>query len=199
MKIPYKFKKIFPNLLTGFRLIVAPIIIILGLMGKVNIVLILTIVACLTDLFDGFFARKWSVSSQFGAKLDAISDKVFAASLMISLTGKIKTLWILIILEITIALINLYFYYKINKSETLMIGKIKTTSLFICIVISFLYLYFHKFYFLLRGFIYMTINLQVLSGISYIINFIKKVQASKENTLENVIAHKQIMNEKEDA
>ena len=195
MKMPYKFKKIFPNLLTGFRLIIAPIIIILGLMEKVNIVLILTIVACLTDLFDGFFARRWDASTQFGAKLDAVSDKVFATSLLISLTKKIKPLWILIILEISIALVNLYFYSKMHKSKTLMIGKIKTTSLFICIVISFFYLFFHKFYFLLNGFIYMTLNLQILTGSSYIIHFIRKVKGKNELDLKNIQAHKQIMEE----
>ncbi len=145
MKIPYKFKKVFPNVLTGFRLGIAPIIIILGLMGKVNIVLLLTILSCLTDLFDGYFARKWDVSS----------------------------LWILITLEVSIALINLYFYSKTHKSETLLIGKMKTTSLFICIVISFFYLFFHKLHFLLNGFIYMTLNLQILAGSSYIIHFPK--------------------------
>lgn len=195
MKIPYKFKKFFPNVLTGFRLVIAPIIIILGLMGKVNIVLLLTILSCLTDLFDGYFARKWNVSSQFGAKLDAISDKVFAISLLISLTKNIKSLWILIILEVSIALINLYFYSKTHKSETLLIGKMKTTSLFICIVISFFYLFFHKLHFLLNGFIYMTLNLQILAGSSYIVHFIKKTKEKKENTLENVKAHKQIMEE----
>jgi CDP-diacylglycerol--glycerol-3-phosphate 3-phosphatidyltransferase len=195
MKIPYKFKKVFPNVLTGFRLGIAPIIIILGLMGKVNIVLLLTILSCLTDLFDGYFARKWDVSSQFGAKLDAISDKVFAISLLISLTKNIKSLWILITLEVSIALINLYFYSKTHKSETLLIGKMKTTSLFICIVISFFYLFFHKLHFLLNGFIYMTLNLQILAGSSYIIHFIKKAKEKEENTLENVKAHKQIMEE----
>lgn len=195
MKIPYKFKKIFPNLLTGFRLVIAPIILILGLMGKEHIVLILTIIACLTDLFDGFFARKWDVSTQFGAKLDAVSDKIFAISLLISLTKKIKLLWIIILLEIAIALINLYFYSKMHKSETLMIGKIKTTCLFLCIVISFFYLFFHKFYFLLHGFIYMTMNLQILAGSSYIVHFIKKNKDKEKNKLKNVEAHKQIMEE----
>ena len=190
MKIPYNFKKIFPNLLTGFRLLIAPILILLGLFGKVVMVLILTILACLTDLFDGFFARKWDVSTQFGAKLDAISDKVFAASLLISLTKETTSLWILVLFEICIALCNLYFYTQLKQAKTLMIGKIKTTSLFVCIVCAFLEHFFHTFSFILRGLIYVTINLQILTGIHYILHYIKKVE---KLTLEDAEVHQKIM------
>lgn len=192
MKIPYKFKKVFPNLLTGFRLGIAPCIILLGFFEKVQIVLILTILASLTDLFDGFFARKWDVSSQFGAKLDAMSDKIFAASLLISLTKKIPLLWILVVLEIGIAIMNLFFYMKTKKAKTLMIGKIKTTFLFVCIICSFLYVFFHKFFFFLRGLIYITINLQVLSGFKYALHYI---QENKKPTLENLEVHQKVMEE----
>lgn len=192
MKIPYKFKKMLPNFLTGFRLIIAPIIIILGLLGKVEIVLILTVLACLTDLFDGFFARKWDVATQFGAKLDAVSDKVFAASLLISLTKETASLWFLVILEILIAILNLYIYAKLQNSKTLMIGKIKTTSLFVCIVCAFLEHFFHKFSLLLRGLIYVTINLQVLALINYILNYIQKLN---KPVLEDAEVHKKIMEE----
>lgn len=192
MKIPYKFKNIFPNLLTGFRLVIAPIIIILGLFGRVEMVLILTIVACLTDLFDGFFARKWNAVTQFGAKLDAISDKVFAASLLISLTKENNSLWLVVLFEICIALCNLYFYTKLKKAKTLMIGKIKTTSLFICIVCAFLEHFFHKFGFILRGLIYVTIHLQILAGISYILHYIQKIE---KPTLEDAEVHQKIVKE----
>jgi CDP-diacylglycerol--glycerol-3-phosphate 3-phosphatidyltransferase len=195
MKLPYKFKKNFPNILTSFRLVIAPIIILFGLFGNVKIVLIFTILGSITDLFDGYLARKWEVSSQFGAKLDAVSDKIFAASLLLSLTRKIPNLLIVFLFEIIIALSNLYFYKNLKKSETLMIGKIKTTSLFICIVLSFIFVFFHKFNVLVNGFIYMTLNLQVLSLISYILNYIDKMNKIKKPVLEDLEIHKEIMQE----
>lgn len=198
MKLSYKFKKTFPNILTAFRLVIAPIIIIFGLLGNVKVVLALTILGSLTDLFDGFLARRWKVVSQFGAKLDAVSDKVFAASLLLSLTRKINILIIIFILEIIIALVNLYFYQKIKKSETLMIGKIKTTSLFICIVLSFVFVFFNKLEFLLNGFVYMTLNLQILSLLSYILNCIDKIKKINKPVLEELEIHKEIMEEKDD-
>ncbi len=198
MKLPYKFKKTFPSVLTAFRLVIAPIIILFGFLGNVKVVLILTILGSLTDLFDGYFARKWEVVSQFGAKLDAVSDKVFAASLLLSLTKKIPVLLFLFVLELVIALMNLYFYKNLKKSETLMIGKIKTTSLFICIVTSFIFVFFHKFSFLVDGFVYMTLNLQILAIISYIMNYLDKMNKIKKPVLEELEIHKEIMEEDSD-
>lgn len=195
MKIPYKVKKIIPNILTGFRLVIAPIILVFGFLGHVKIVLVLTILGAITDLLDGFLARKWNVVSQFGAKLDAVSDKVFATSLLLSLVRKAPILLIVVIFEIIIAVMNLYFYKNLKKSETLFIGKVKTTSLFICIVISFIFCFFHKLEFLLNGFVYMTINLQILSIISYVLNYIDKIQKIRKPVLEELDIHKKIMEE----
>lgn len=193
MKIPYKFKKNIPNILTSFRLIIAPIILILGFLNHIKIVLVLTILGCITDLVDGFLARKWNVSSQFGAKLDAVSDKVFATSLLLSLVKKSSILIPIVVLEVIIAIMNLYFYKNLKKSETLFVGKVKTTSLFICIVISFVYAFFNKFHFLLKGFVYMTINLQFLSIVSYILNYIDKIKKINKPVLEELEIHKKLM------
>lgn len=39
--------------------------------------LVLLVLAALTDLFDGYLARKWRVASRFGAMADPLMDKVF--------------------------------------------------------------------------------------------------------------------------
>lgn len=67
----------------------APLVIIASLLTLLNLfhpsvlcligaVLLLSISA-LTDLFDGFFARKWNVTSRLGALADPLMDKVFYA------------------------------------------------------------------------------------------------------------------------
>lgn len=67
----------------------APLVIIASLLTLINVfhtsvaclvgaVLLLSI-AALTDLFDGFFARKWDVTSHLGALADPLMDKVFYA------------------------------------------------------------------------------------------------------------------------
>ena len=122
-------KKYIPNTLTILRIILTPIIMICGILKHINIVIILTIVASLTDFLDGRLARKWNVTSLVGAKLDAVADKLFAIGIIGCLITKFKILWIPFILEIIIGLANLYYHFKNNKTEYLMIGKIKTVDI----------------------------------------------------------------------
>lgn len=169
-----KIKILIPNILTSVRLVLTPIIIILGLLDKMNLVLVLILIAALTDLFDGMLARKFHTVSELGAKLDAISDKVFAIGITLSLINKLSFIKYILILEIMIGILNLYVYYKTKKTKSLMIGKIKTVFLFTLLVLCFFHIFFNKivlFKLLVNGFSYATINLQILSIIKYVINY----------------------------
>ncbi len=48
----------------------------------------LYVVAALTDVLDGYLARKWQVTSKFGALLDPIADKVLLATALILVVGE---------------------------------------------------------------------------------------------------------------
>lgn len=185
-------KENIPNILTLTRIVLTPIIIILGLLNKTNLVIILAIICALTDMLDGKLARKWNVISKKGAKLDTAADKIFGIGIIISLIRKKHLLIYILILEIIIASTNLYYYYKTNKVESLMIGKIKTTFLFLGIIFCMISLYFKVATNITNGFIYATINLQILSLIRYFINFLNNKNSI---TVENNLTHQKIMNE----
>ena len=126
-------KKNIPNILTITRIVLTFIIVILGITNHTYIAIILTIIAALTDLFDGFIARKYHLETIIGAKLDAVADKIFAIGLIACIVTRYKTLIILLILEILLACMNLYFHLKTKKTESLIILTInqplKTQSL----------------------------------------------------------------------
>ena len=68
-----------PNILTIFRIILIPIILSLILLDTQNTNLfafIAFIVASLSDYFDGYLARKYNLTSNFGTMLDPIADKL---------------------------------------------------------------------------------------------------------------------------
>ena len=174
-------KYMIPNLLTLIRICLVPIMIILSLFKAYKIVIFLAIVGALTDMLDGKLARYWHVTSLKGAKLDDIADKVFSIGLLICLVPKYKNIIIILILEILIGSLNYYYYKKTNKTETLMIGKFKTTYLFITIILYFLNIVTTKFSFLNNGFRFMTINLQILCLISYYLKYYKTTHKIKEN------------------
>lgn len=184
-----KYKTVIPNVLTLARIILTPIIIVLGIFGKLKFIIIVAILCAITDLFDGKLARKWNVVSNKGAKLDAVADKVFAIGLTLALVFKYKILIYPLILEIIISITNLYYYSKIKKPKSLMIGKIKTTLLFISIIAYMTIAFYSKIDFIANGFTYATINLQVLCLIFYFLNYID----FKELSVEDNIEHQKIM------
>ena len=65
-----------PNLLSASRLVAAPVAAWAILAGHDTAALILFIAASFSDLADGFIARRWGFTSQSGAWLDPIADKL---------------------------------------------------------------------------------------------------------------------------
>lgn len=62
------------NAITIYRIIAAPILIVIALMGYLTVFKWLLPVSFFTDLIDGYLARKFKVTSIFGSKLDSIGD-----------------------------------------------------------------------------------------------------------------------------
>ncbi|PKN41903.1 MAG: CDP-diacylglycerol--glycerol-3-phosphate 3-phosphatidyltransferase [Deltaproteobacteria bacterium HGW-Deltaproteobacteria-18] len=77
-----------PNALTVFRIMAVPFIIALLYFPTPTTCLLATIfflVAILTDLADGFWARKYNQVTNFGKFLDPLADKILIASVLIML------------------------------------------------------------------------------------------------------------------
>lgn len=68
-----------PNFLTMVRIVLAPVFMALVIVDDVWAkfwAMILFIVAALTDLFDGYYARKYNISTSFGKFFDPLADKI---------------------------------------------------------------------------------------------------------------------------
>lgn len=182
-----EYKELIPNILTFTRVVLTPIMIILSIFKCFKIVTILAIIGALTDMIDGKLARYWNTVSLKGAKLDAIADKIFGIGLIICLIPQNKSIIILLIMEILIALTNIYYHYKTNKTESLMIGKFKTAFLFVTIILTYLQILNNSFSMLADGFKVATINLQFLSLIFYFINYYNFIKINKPATEEKEI------------
>jgi len=63
-----------PNLLSGFRLAAAPVLVGLALGGARGAFAGLLTVALLSDALDGWIARRWNLRTEFGARLDSAAD-----------------------------------------------------------------------------------------------------------------------------
>ena len=80
-----------PNVLTISRIVLlAPLLIMIYLPNdQLNLIsVILFILIALTDFFDGFFARRQNITSEFGKMLDPIADKLLVVGVLIVLMIK---------------------------------------------------------------------------------------------------------------
>jgi cardiolipin synthase len=63
-----------PNLLSFYRLILFPVILILALKGYEKPFVVLLVINLITDVLDGLIARAFNMQTEFGARLDSIAD-----------------------------------------------------------------------------------------------------------------------------
>ena len=82
------------NFLTVLRFICVPVFIVLYINDS-KISLIIFLIAGITDVLDGFIARKFNITTKIGAILDPLADKflVFSAYLLFYISSVIKP-WI---------------------------------------------------------------------------------------------------------
>ena len=78
-----------PNYLTYLRCLAIPLVIFLYYGKEYNNVLISVLFAgaSFTDWLDGYLARRWQVTSSFGAFLDPVADKLMVSTALILLSG----------------------------------------------------------------------------------------------------------------
>jgi CDP-diacylglycerol---glycerol-3-phosphate 3-phosphatidyltransferase len=91
-----------PNILSISRLIVTAVVFILVLVNQPGAFLVATLLfflASVTDLLDGYLARRFRVVSSFGVFLDLTADKVFVSAILVALVqiGFVPA-WIVVII-----------------------------------------------------------------------------------------------------
>lgn len=179
------YKKYIPNILSSLRIIAVPILILLGYFELYVPVIIIAICCSLTDFIDGRLARKWQVTSDIGAKLDALADKLLALGLLLVLIFRIPVYLYVLLLEFLISLVNLYNYFKTHKTNVLLIGKLKTWFVFITLILGVFGIIFPGFKGVLEVIVYITIGMQFITLISYLVYWHKSSQ--KKNKYDDYV------------
>ncbi len=130
-----------PNALTILRFILIPFIV--GYLSEENYILafVFLTISGLTDVLDGFIARKFNFITNFGKLIDPLADKATQVSVLATLTIQhIIPLWILIIvlLKECIMIAGASFLYgKELVVSSRWYGKLSTVLFYIAIVSSF--------------------------------------------------------------
>ncbi len=136
-----------PNKLTLLRIILSPIFMFFFLMDNVYarvVSLIIFTVAALTDLWDGYLARKYGIITGFGKFMDPLADKILTSTAFISFAtlGYVKAWMIMLIIirEFGITGLRSLAAYRglvISPTPT---AKFKTVLQMVTIVVILLYI-----------------------------------------------------------
>ncbi|MEI7694865.1 MAG: CDP-diacylglycerol--glycerol-3-phosphate 3-phosphatidyltransferase [Chlorobium sp.] len=135
MKEEYQTYLTIPNQLTALRILLVPVFVALLLQSDPWFKLfgvIVFIVASLTDIYDGYHARKYGVETRLGAFLDPLADKLLitAAFLLYVWMGYLA-LWMVILVvirDVVVTALRVYAEYKNRPVVTSVEAKYKTLA-----------------------------------------------------------------------
>lgn len=95
-----------PNILSMLRLLLVPVFLILVIAGAYVPALVVLVTASLTDLLDGFLARRFNQVTRLGQLLDPAADRLYIFAALIGLAAnELVPWWIVIVIVARDALI----------------------------------------------------------------------------------------------
>ncbi len=130
-----------PNLLTLVRLLLVPTFIVLFFQDRAAAAAVF-VTACVTDMVDGYIARRFNAQSKFGAVFDPLADKLLQLSAIVCLyvTG-LFPVWLLVVLVAKEGLLLLGGAYLLRCGVVIpanKFGKVSTVVLSLFVISSIL-------------------------------------------------------------
>lgn len=133
------FKQV-PNILTIIRFLLIPILIISAFEHDYVATIAILTISGITDILDGFIARKFDLVSNFGKLMDPLADKATQIALLGTLTIlKFIPIWIVVVVIIKEFLMisgASFLYGKELVVSSKWYGKLATVLFYIAIVCS---------------------------------------------------------------
>ena len=180
-------KENIPNLLTLIRFILIPFIYASVLSKHYLTGLIIFTISALTDVLDGYIARKYNYITDIGKLIDPLADKLTQVSLLLSLAFlKILPWWIFAIVFIKELVLVISASVLYSKKDVVVYskwyGKLATTLFYLAIVSSLIINHFNiSLPFRIDLYLYyLAILATVFALIMYSIKF--KFKRTKVNT-----------------
>jgi len=169
-----------PNILTTIRILLVPILVVVLLTkfdGKEFVGLALFLLASLTDLLDGYFARRFNVVSRFGQLLDPAADKILIAAAYVSLVEldpRVTPSWMVVAIlarEFAVGALRSY-----AASEQVVIpagwsGKVKTGTQIASIALLIIYNRLGEFSHLAPISLWAAMLVTIYSGVDYFVSY----------------------------
>ena len=175
----------FIQILTYFRIIAGPIIFLLIVVFQsYGIALSILLLASASDYWDGYLARKYSMTSVLGAILDPIADKILITFVLIALVLALDSIFIaflgsiILAREFWVGALRDLNARNGNEAATTVtfLAKIKTTIQLLTFCWMLIGLYFSSALMIFLGnfFLFLALIITMQTGLSYTIATFKK-------------------------
>lgn len=126
------------NILTLFRLLLVPAVAAAIYSNRMILAAILFSSACLTDMLDGYLARRLNLVTNLGKLLDPLADKLMTLAVLVSLgfRGMIDfwIIWIFLFKEIIMIFVAGVLYKKKIVISSIWYGKLATVIIWTLIL-----------------------------------------------------------------
>lgn len=174
--------KYIPNIMTVCRILLVPVFVAMYLAGKPAAAALVVVLAGLTDVADGFIARKHNIVSVTGQVLDPLADKLMQLSVIITLwiDEKIPKWVIVIIAAKELVMICggciLYFFKKKTAIPAEWYGKAGTVLFYITMLYIIIFNRLDAFVTVL---IILTVAAMIYSLLRYFAHFVRIAKKGK--------------------
>lgn len=133
-----------PNLLSMFRILLIPAIVVLYLNEYHVAAVLVVILSALTDIADGKIARKFNMISDFGKFLDPVADKLTQAAMILCLVTLYPAMIALFLLMAVREFMQFFCGLAVLKKTDSMnsanwYGKVSTATIYAVMVVLFLF------------------------------------------------------------
>lgn len=133
-----------PNLLSMFRILLIPAIVVLYLKEYHIAAVGVVVLSALTDIADGRIARKFNMISDFGKFLDPVADKLTQAAMILCLVSLYPAMIVLFLLMAVREFTQFFCGLAVLKRTDTMnsanwYGKVSTATVYGVMVVLFLF------------------------------------------------------------
>ena len=175
-----------PNVLTILRIILIPVFVVLFFKGQKIAALCVFCAASLTDMLDGYLARKLNQITDFGKLFDPLADKLMVLTAMICQTfwGPLPLIAVLIVAakELMMVLGGVFMLSKGVVVYSNYYGKAAQVGFIAALILSFFHDQFAEGNIMLWGMtpdillLWITVALAIIAMIVYAVEAVKMIR-----------------------
>lgn len=168
-----------PNILTVLRLLAVPLLAFQMVKGAWIESLIIFVLAEITDILDGYIARKFQFISNFGKLVDPLADKLLqlTALLLLYVAGKLPAVFFFILCakEAGMVIGALFFLKKDVVVSSNWVGKAAAAILFAGIVLAFLDITVSVYL------LWVGVGVSLAAAVVYLNGYLRQVKEHEKN------------------